>query len=464
MNKQLSFGQSVALFIGIIVLLFVSMFVMKSEPHIPLLAGTAIVATCLHLFGFSWKELEEAILKGIRSAIMPIIILGLIGILIAVWMMSGTVPTILYVGLEYINPQHFAISALFITIIVSMFTGSSFTTVSTVGVALMGMAIAMGVNPVLAAGAVISGACLGDKMSPLSDTTSFAPAVAGVQLFTHIQNMLYTTIPALFLTIIFFIFVPQTGGATSSSIMEMQQALQASFHIHILTILSPAVVLYCSIRRKPIIPTLAVGIVSGLLVALFVQGETSVSTWFQVMQNGYKGEVSSDLVASIVHRGGLQSMLSSISLILIALALGGLLQHCGVIRAVFERFVQPLRNPSHIVLASGSSAIAVNALTGEQYLSILLPGQMFKEEFSRRQIPLRTLSRTLEDCGTLINPLIPWGVSGAFFAVTLGVPVVEYIPYAIFLWVSPLITFSYAYLPKLKRISLGDALQSKSSS
>ncbi|WP_442603227.1 Na+/H+ antiporter NhaC [Paenibacillus sp. KN14-4R] len=456
MSKQPSFSQSLSLFIGMFLLLFVAMFVMKSEPHIPLLAGTAIVATCLHLFGFSWNELEEAILKGIRTAIMPIIILGLIGVLIAVWMMSGTVPTILYVGLEYINPNYFALSALFITIIVSMFTGSSFTTVSTVGVALMGMALAMGIHPFLAAGAIVCGACFGDKMSPLSDTTNFAPAVAGVQLFTHIQNLLYTTIPALTLTIVFFIFVPQISGTSMSSIVEMKQSLQASFNIHWLTIASPAVVLYCSIRRKPIIPTLAIGIVSGLLVALFVQGETSVSTWFQVMQNGYKGEVASDLVASIVHRGGLQSMLSSISLILIALALGGLLQHCGVIRALFDRIVQPLRNPSHIVLATGTSSIAVNALTGEQYLSILLPGQMFKDEYTRRNIPLRTLSRTLEDCGTLMNPLIPWGVSGAFFAATLGVPVIDYIPYATFLWLSPLITFLYAYVPKLKRLSLGD--------
>lgn len=457
MSKQPSFGQSLILFVGMFLLLFIAMFILKSEPHIPLLMGTAIVATLLYCFGFSWNELQDAMLKGIQSAIMPIIILGLIGVLIATWMMSGTVPTILYYGLEYINPQYFALSALFITIVVSMFTGSSFTTVSTVGVALMGMALAMGINPLIAAGAIISGSCFGDKMSPLSDTTNFAPAVAGVPLFTHIGNLLYTTVPALILTAGFFLIMPQADGIDLSSIMSMKAALQDSFNIHLLTILSPVAVLICSVLRKPILPTLMVGIVTGLLVTWLVQDNTSLSMWLQVMQSGYKGEVANDMVASIVHRGGLQSMTSSISLILIALALGGLLQHCGVIRALFERLVKPLRNPSHMVLAAGSSSIAVNALTGEQYLSILLPGQMFKEEFMKRHIPMKTLSRTLEDCGTLVNPLIPWGVSGAFFAATLGVPVIEYVPYATFLWLSPIITFIYAYMPKLKRISLGDS-------
>jgi len=459
MSKQPRFSQSLILFIGMFLLLFVAMFILKSEPHIPLLVGTAIIATLLYFFGFSWDELQAAMLKGIQSAIMPILILGLIGVLIAVWMMSGTVPTILYYGLEYISPHQFALSTLIITVVVSMLTGSSFTTVSTVGVALMGMALAIGINPLVAAGAIISGACFGDKMSPLSDTTNFAPAVTGIPIFTHINNMLYTTIPSFIVTACFFYFVPQSEGIELSSITTMQASLQDSFHINLLTILSPAAVLICSIRRKPIIPTLVIGIGSGLLVTWLVQGNADVSMWLQVMQNGYKGEVASDIVASIVHRGGLQSMTSSISLIIIALALGGLLQHCGVIRSLFERVIRPLHNPSHMVLAAGSSSIAVNALTGEQYLSILLPGQMFKEEFSKRHIPMKTLSRTLEDCGTLMNPLVPWGVSGAFFAATLGVSVIDYTPYATFLWLSPFITLIYAYTPKLKKISLGDSIE-----
>lgn len=456
MNRQLSFSKSMFLIFFILALLFVSIFLLKAEPHIPLLATTVGTATLLRLFGFSWKKIESAIIQGIQTAIMPILILSLIGILIAVWMMSGTVPTILYYGMDYIEPNYFAVSALYVTIIVSMFTGSSFTTVSTVGVALMGIALTTGISPTLAAGAVVCGACFGDKMSPLSDTTNFAPAVTGISLFTHIRNMMYTTVPALILTTIFFLLVPQSNNIDLSSIYPIKVALDQGFQIHWLTLISPLAVIVCSFKRIPILPTLVVGIVTGLLVTALVQQQTAIDVWFSAMQNGYKSSIANETVASIVNRGGLQSMMGSVSLILIALSLGGLLQHCGVIEAFFRSIIQPLKRKSSIVMMTGASSIAVNGMTGEQYLSILLPGQMFKDEYTRRNIPAKTLSRTLEDCGTLVNPLIPWGVSGVFFATTLGVPVIEYAAFATFLWLCPLFTFAYALIPQLQRYSIGE--------
>jgi len=455
MDRQLSFPKSILIIAFILALLFVSIFLFKAEPHLPLLAATVCTAALLRLFGIPWKKLEASILQGIQTAVMPILILSLIGILIAVWMMSGTVPTILYYGMDYIKPDLFAVSALYVTIVVSMFTGSSFTTVSTVGVAFMGIAATTGVSPALAAGAVICGACFGDKMSPLSDTTNFAPAVAGISLYTHIRNMLYTTVPALAVTTVFFLFAPSAGTIDLASIHQIKLALQDGFHIHLFTLISPLAVIVCSVRRMPILPTLIVGIATGLLVTAIVQRETAVDVWFNVMQSGYETTSPNETVASIVNRGGLQSMMWSVSLILIALSLGGLLQHCGVIEAFFRKVVQPLKRDSSIVLMTGASSIGVNAMTGEQYLSILLPGQMFKDEYIRRKLPAKTLSRTLEDCGTLVNPLVPWGVSGAFFAVTLGVPVTEYVPFAILLWVSPFMTFAYALIPKLQNNSLG---------
>ncbi|MEK5179524.1 Na+/H+ antiporter NhaC [Paenibacillus odorifer] len=455
MDRQLSFSKSMIIIAFILAFLFVSIFLLKAEPHIPLLATTVGTAVLLGLFGVSWKDIEAAIIKGIQTAIMPILILMLIGILIAVWMMSGTVPTLLFYGMDYINPNYFAVSALYVTIVVSMFTGSSFTTVSTIGVALMGIALTTGISPTLAAGAIICGACFGDKMSPLSDTTNFAPAVVGISLFTHIRNMMYTTIPALIITTVFFLFAPKADAIDLSSIQGIKFALQDGFSIHWLTLISPLAVIICSIKRIPILPTLMVGIVTGLLVTAIIQQQAEIGVWFSVMQNGYESTIANETVASIVNRGGMQSMMSSVSLILIALSLGGLIQYCGVIEAFFRKIIQPLKRKSSIVLMSGASSIAVNGMTGEQYLSILLPGQMFKDEYNRRGIPAKTLSRTLEDCGTLVNPLIPWGVSGAFFAATLGVPVIEYIPYATLLWLSPFITFAYALIPKLQKNSLG---------
>jgi len=266
--------------------------------------------------------------------------------------------------------------------------------------------------------------------------------------------MLYTTVPALIVTTIFFLFVTRTGTIDLSSMEQIKLALQEGFNIHWLTLLSPLAVVICSVRRVPILPTLIVGVVTGLLITAFVQHQGAIDVWFQVMQSGYKSTIANETVAAIVNRGGLQSMMWSVSLILIALSLGGLLQHCGVIEAFFRTVIQPLKRKSSIVLMTGASSIAVNGMTGEQYLSILLPGQMFKDEYARRHIPARTLSRTLEDCGTLVNPLIPWGVSGAFFASTLGVPVVEYLPYAVFLWASPLFTFAYATIKPLQKNAL----------
>ncbi|MEH7087375.1 Na+/H+ antiporter NhaC family protein, partial [Neobacillus drentensis] len=315
--------------------------------------------------------------------------------------------------------------------------------------------VTTGVSPALAAGAIICGACFGDKMSPLSDTTNFAPAVAGTSLFTHIRNMLYTTIPALAVTTAFFLLVPKSDIIDISSIEQIKLALHDGFHLHWFTLLSPLAVIVCSIKRIPILPTLVVGIVTGLLVTALIQQQTAIDVWFSVMQYGYKSSIANETVASIVNRGGLQSMMWSISLILIALSLGGMLQHCGVIEAFFRKVIQPLKRNSSIVLMTGASSIAVNVMTGEQDLSILLPGQMFKDEYTHRNIPAKTLSRTLEDCGTLVNPLIPWGVSGAFFAAALGVPVIEYAPFAVFLWLSPLFTFAYALIPTLQKNSLG---------
>ncbi|MFC4778730.1 Na+/H+ antiporter NhaC [Paenibacillus sp. GCM10023252] len=452
--QEMRFSHSLLILCILASWLFVSIFIMKAEPHIPLLAGAAMTALLLRLTGMKWKRIEEGMLEGIRQALQPILILCLIGILIGLWMMSGTVPTLLYYGMEWLRPDYYAVSALCITVLVSLFTGSSFTTISTVGVALMGIGTAIGTDPYICAGAIICGACFGDKMSPLSDTTNFAPAVAGTDLYTHIRNMMYTSGPAILITVILFLWTGSDQPLPMGQLDAIQSSLSESFQLHPATLLPLLVVLYSSIRRYPILPTLSAGIAASLLITAAVQGETNVSSWFQVMQGGYQGSFTNETVASIVNRGGLQSMMWSVSLILIALALGGMLQHGGVIAALFLRLIRPIQSNGKMVWAAGGSSIGVNLLTGEQYLSILLPGQLFREEFKQRAIPAKTLSRTLEDCGTLVNAMIPWGVSGAFMANALNVPVTSYLPYAFFLWLSPLMTFLYASLPGLRERTL----------
>lgn len=445
MNKSLSFSQSVWVLVAVFAILFPALFWGKVEPHMPLLLATIVAATLLRLYGIPWKRMEEGIVKGIQSAIAPMLILCLIGILIGVWMMSGTVPTILHLGISVIRPEYFTVSALFLTIIVSTVTGSSFTTISTVGVALMGVSTALGLDPLMTAGAIISGACFGDKMSPLSDTTNFAAAVAGIPLMTHVKFMTFTAVPALAVTALFFGLQGQTVQVNLDAIEEIRLSLEQHFHLGVLTLIPAFVVLVCSALRKPILPTLVFGIVSGVLTAALVQGVHSPTEWMNVMQNGFVSEIPNEAVKAIVDRGGLLSMTWSLALILIALSLGGLLQSCGVFHGLFSGLIQRIKRDAALVSLAGSSSILVNVLTGEQYLSILLPGQMFRDAFDERRIAGQRLSRTLEDCGTLVNPLIPWGVSGAFFTSALHVSTIDYLPYVTYLWLSPVFTFLFAW-------------------
>ncbi|MGP4080878.1 Na+/H+ antiporter NhaC [Pseudalkalibacillus sp. R45] len=442
-NVMFSF-ISLILLVGIILY---SMLILKTEPHIPLLLSLVSIAILAKGFGYKWEQMEKGLIDGIIVGIKPVLILMVIGMLIGTWMMSGTVPTMLFYGIDFIEPHWFTISALLVTIIVSSFTGSSFTTIGTVGVALMGLSASLGVHPGLAAGSIICGACFGDKMSPLSDTTNFAPAVAGVELFNHIKHLMWTTIPALLITIVIFLSMGTGADGVDglNSIKQVQENLTQSFNISGWTLLSPLVVVVLALMRFPTIPALIVGVITGILTILFVQGESSGAEIFTMLQNGVQMETGGKTVDEIVNRGGIQSMMWSVSLIWIALSLGGLVRALGILETFVRLLENKIKSRGNIIATTAVSSIGVNVFTGEQYLSILIPGQSFKPHFERQQLDLRNLSRTLEDAGTLVNPLIPWGVSGAFFASTLGVDVISYLPYVFFLFLSPLFTILLGY-------------------
>ena len=449
---RISFRESAAILgISIIILLSV-LFGAKAEPHLAILSSLIFVTVYAAFRGFGYETLEQHMINGIREAIKPILIMLLVGMTIAVWMMSGAVPTLLHFGLETLSATWFAPSALIITMIVSTFTGSSFTTIGTVGVALMGIAVALGVNPALAAGAIISGACFGDKMSPLSDTTNFAPGIVNVSVFDHIRFMMGTTVPAITITfILFFIFGQGNGAIDAATIGSTQQELTRLFTLSPWTLLSPLLVMILALRKTPVVPTLIAGILSGLLLTGLTQGNWNVGQWMSVIQNGLKMESDNKTVTSIISKGGLQSMMWSVSLVMLALAFGGVLRGIGVIDVIIEKTVSKLKRDGSIISSAALASIGVNIMAGEQYLSILLPGQAFKKIFEERSIDLRFLSRALEDGGTLVNPLIPWGVSGAFFASTLGVPVTAYVPFAFFLLLSPFFTFLLAFIRPTKK-------------
>ncbi|MDR7074572.1 Na+/H+ antiporter NhaC [Fictibacillus barbaricus] len=447
MKKQMTLPVALVIFAAIFAVMFTSLVYIKVEPHIPLLTSLILISAIGALFGAKWDTIEKGIINGIVSGLQPIFILLTVGLVIASWMLSGTVPTLLFYGMDIIQPEWFALSALFITILVSSFTGSSFTTVGTVGVALMGISHVLGVNPALAAGAIVSGACFGDKMSPLSDSTNFAPGIAEVNMFDHIRHMMWTTVPALILTAIaFYVLGGDGAGATNfKEIKEIQSVLSDQFPIHSLTLVSPLLVLVLAFRKLPIMPVLLTGVLVSIAISFILIPDLTVQKVMNVMQNGLQMKTGNEAVDTIVNKGGLLSMMWSVSLILIALALGGVIQALGLFDLLFASVKNSAQNAGKLIVTTLASSVGINLLAGEMYLSILLPGQALKDAYEKSGVPLKNLSRTLEDGGTLVNPLVPWSVSGAFFASTLGVSVLEYIPFALFLWLSPMFTLLFAY-------------------
>ncbi|KYG32082.1 Na+/H+ antiporter NhaC [Alkalihalobacillus trypoxylicola] len=446
-HQVLSKIEAIFCMVMMLLIMVGGIFILKVDPHIPLLICVSFLLVMGLKNKFTWAELEKSMIDGLIVGIKPLIILALVGMVIGVWMMSGTVPTLLFYGLQIITPQYFAISALLICIVISSFTGSSFTTVGTIGIALFGVGTALGLNPALVAGAVISGACFGDKMSPLSDTTNLAAAIVEIDLFEHIKHLMWTMVPSLLITMLFFFFSGVQTEAISSAQMEnLLTSIQDNFQVSALTLLSPLLVLFLAFKRCPTILIISSGILSGIITTIIVQNVIDIGELLMVLQSGFQADIADPTLANIVNRGGLQSMMWSISLVMIALVLGGVFQKVGILQVLINGLSAILRKEGNVIAATATTSIAVNAMTGEQYLSILIPGKMFKPFYSLISLHPKNLSRTLEDAGTLVNPLIPWGVSGAFFASVLGVSVIEYTPYAIFLFVSPLLTILFGYL------------------
>jgi Na+:H+ antiporter, NhaC family len=454
-KNTFQFKEAVSILFLILAIIFTSLFVLKTEPHLALLNCLVVVASLGLIKRYTWKELETGMIKGIQSGIQPIIVLALIGILIGAWMSSGTIPTVMVYALTVINPNYLLITSLFSCMVISSLVGSSFTTVSTVGVALMGAGIAIGIPAPWVAGAIICGACFGDKMSPMSDTTNFASGVSSVELFTHIRHMTKTTIPSILITTLIFFIIGRITPIHSASLSEMTNMINIiETHVQIssLTLLSPVLVIILAIRKVPVVPALIVGIITAGITAIGFQG-VKLSEFLHVLQYGTTFTIENAQVLNMMNRGGLQSMMWSISLILIAFAFGGLLDMLNIIPTLLNGLIERVKTKGQLILSTAASSFGVNLLTGEQYLSILIPGQSFKGIYDKMKLERKYLSRTLEDAGTLINPLIPWGVSGAFFAQTLGVPVIAFLPFAFFLYLSPFFSILFGFFSKVKTTS-----------
>ncbi len=418
------------------------------DVHIPLLIG-AVLAGLLAVYrlGYTWEEVKEGIVANIIGTMQAILILAIIGMIIGTWMQGGVVPTLIYYGLQILSPGLFLVAACILCSVISLATGSSWTTAGTVGIALMGVAAGLGVPAPMAAGAIISGSYFGDKMSPLSDTTNLAPAMAGAKLFDHVSHMVYTTAVSLVLALIGFAVLGSRFAGKQLDLAAIDTLLglmKESYNITPWLLLVPFIVIIMVAMKAPAIPGLFIGTLLGGAAGIISQGKT-FSDVVGAMMNGVTSETGNEVIDKLLSGGGLTAMFWTLSLIFAALTFGGILERTGMLEVLAKGILNYAKSTGALVTATVLSCIFVNVLAGDQYLSIVLPGKMFKDEYHRRGLAPRNLSRALEDAGTLTSPLVPWNTCGAMMTTYLGVSTFEYFSYCFLNLINPFVSILYGY-------------------
>ncbi|WP_076459784.1 Na+/H+ antiporter NhaC [Limosilactobacillus caccae] len=436
--KKVRFSEAIALLLLMLIILGTAVIKFGLSPQIPVLFVIAILIFWAKLRGASWDDIHKGIQEGIGTAIIPIFIFILIGALIAVWIKAGVIPAIMVVGFKLISSQFFVPSTFVVCSLVGLSIGSGFTTISTIGIALFGMGVAMNVNPALVGGAIVSGAVFGDKMSPLSDSTNLSSAIAGSDLFAHIKNMMWSTIPSFIVSLILFWILGNTHSQVSpTKILRTTAVLQQNFAISWWALLPIVLMFACAWRHIPAIPTLFINIIVTVIMIFCQNPHESLNSLTSLISEGYVAHTSDASVNALLSRGGISSMMATVSLIIVTLSLGGILMKFNVVQSAMDPLVKHLQKPGRLITVTILSGIGINLFVGEQYLSVILPGKAFKAAFNKLGLAPLALSRVLEDGGSVINYLIPWGVAGSFAASTLGVPVLHFLPFAFFSLFSP---------------------------
>lgn len=464
---------SIPLWLALLPLLFlvsmlagsVSLFADNSSygPNQIALMAAAGVASVIGLYlGNSWHELEQSMVGGITLALKACLILLAVGALIGSWMLAGTAPTVIYFGLGILEPSWFYPATLIICALVAVSIGSSWTTAGTVGLALVGIAQIMGLSAPITAGAIISGAYFGDKMSPLSDTTNLAPAMVGVDLFVHIRHMAWTTVPSFLISLLLFSIIGWNSAVTQApaeSIEAARSILLDNYTIGWPTLLPLVLLLGLAMRKVSALPTIVFGALAGCVVALIWQpnlvqtfanpdGELSVfaadvKALFMSLADGFQIETGDESLDTLLSRGGMSSMLNTVWLIMSAMCFGGVMEHTGLLQRIVDALLKGVKGTGSLITTTVLTSIGMNIIAADQYIAIVLPGRMYRMEFARRGLAPQNLSRTLEDAGTMTSALVPWNTCGAFMAATLGVPTLAYLPYAFVNLLNPVIAIIY---------------------
>ena len=472
-NKELSIWEAFLPILILVALLAYNVFVfgddaLSGSNQFILLIGGAVAAIVGFSNKVSYQTMIEEVSNNVKSTTGAILILLFVGSLAGTWLISGVIPSMIYYGLKLLNPTFFLPASLVICCIISLATGSSWTTSATVGIALVGIGGAMGIPMGMTAGAVISGAYFGDKMSPLSDTTNLAPAMAGTDLFTHIRYMTLTTVPSITITFIVFIvigFTIDTGGAADTK--ELLQAIDSRFYISPWLFLVPATVIFLIIRKTQPLIALLIGTLLGAVFALIFQPhvlaaiEGVAQLDFKSAYVGIMNAMTTDTAVEtgnaqlneLFTTGGMGGMLSTIWLILCAMVFGGIMDAIGALSTISSAMLKMANSVFGLFFSTTASCLILNATASDQYLAIVVPGKMFSKAFQEKGLAPENLSRTLEDVGTVTSALVPWNTCGAYQSKVLGVAVEEYFVYAIFNYISPFMTlFFAAFQIKIKKL------------
>jgi len=428
---------------------FISLAILRYETdaHVPILLGVFVAAVVGLRAGYSWKEIETGMLNGITNSLQAIVILGIIGILIGVWILSGVVPTMLYYGLKILHPKIFLPATLIICSITSLATGSSWGTAGTIGIALIGIGAGLGFPLPVVAGAVLSGAYFGDKMSPLSDTTNMAPAMVGTDLYTHIKHMIYTTGVSYALTLIIEIalgFFYGGGEANLDSVNQILSGIDAQFSVNPLLLIPPLIVMALAFRKIPAVPGIVIGIIAaGVLGAIF-----QANTFGGLLSAAYGGYTSNsgvEAVDNLLTKGGFESMMYTVSLVICAMMFGGIMEKTNQLRVVVSVILKKAQTTGSLITATILTAIGSNLILCDQYMSIVMTGKMYAQSYKDKGLHPKNLSRAIEDSATVTANLVPWNSGGAYMAATLGVATIAYLPFNFFCWISPIVSMLYGW-------------------
>ena len=433
--------------LGLIVFISLAIVRYGIDPHVPILIGVFVAAMIGMKAGYTWKEIETGMLDGITNSLQAIVILSIIGILIGVWISSGVVPTMLYYGLKILHPKIFLPAALIICSITSLATGTSWGTAGTIGIALIGIGEGLGFPLPLVAGAVLSGAFFGDKMSPLSDTTNMAPAMVGTDLYTHIKHMTYTTGVSYTITLIIEIVIGFFYGGGEANLEKVNQILtgiDAQFSINPLLLIPPLIIIVLAFRKIPAVPGIVIGTIAAGILGVIFQGNT-FGGLLSAAYGGYSSQSGVEAVDNLLTKGGFESMMYTVSLVICAMMFGGIMEKTNQVRVVVNVILKKAKSTGALITATVLTAIGANLILCEQYMAIVMTSKMYAQAYRDKGLAPQNLSRAVEDSATVTANLVPWNSGGAYMTATLGVPTIAYLPFNFFCWISPIVSMLFGW-------------------